>query len=72
VRAALRANESTSEVDVQVQARGAQVTLSGIVLDAHEKAEAVRVATTVVGIGHVDDQLRVMSSTRRFAHAKTG
>jgi cytidylate kinase len=71
VRAALRANSSTSEVDVHVTAREGRVTLSGIVLDPKEKVEAARVAASVAGVGNVDDQLRVMQVTRKFAHAKT-
>ena len=71
VRAALRANSSTSEVDVHVDARDGRVTLSGIVVDPKEKLEAARVASAVAGVGNVDDQLRVMKITRKFAHAKT-
>ena len=32
-----------------------------------ESAEAARVASTVVGVGNVDNQLRLMAVTRRFA-----
>jgi osmotically-inducible protein OsmY len=71
VRAALRANSSTSNVDVHVQAKAGRATLSGIVVDPAEKVEAARIASTVAGVGNVDDQLRVMKITRKFAHSKT-
>jgi cytidylate kinase len=71
VRAALRANEASADVDVQVDAREGNVSLSGIVANEGERAEAQRVATTVAGVGRVENNLRVMTVTRRFAHAKT-
>ena len=71
VRAALRSNPSTTNVDVQAQLQGGQLVLSGIVLDEAERAEAARVASTVAGVGRVDNQLQVMAVTRRFTHAKT-
>lgn len=71
VRAALKANESTAGVDVQIDSRDGRVTLSGIVVNEHEKDEAERVASTVVGIGKVDNRLHLMAITRKFAHAKT-
>ena len=71
VRAALKANEATRDVDVQIESRAGQVTLSGIVVNDREKAEAQRVATTVAGVGRVDNQLHLMAVTRRFTHAKT-
>jgi cytidylate kinase len=71
VRAALRANESTREVDVQVDGQDGGVALHGIVLNAQERAETERVASTVSGVGKVDNRLHVMAITRRFAHSKT-
>jgi cytidylate kinase len=71
VRAALKANESTANVDVQIEARDGRVALSGIVVNETEKAEAARVAATVAGVGHVDDRLHLMAIRRKFAHAKT-
>ena len=52
-------------------ARTARWCCSGIVLNAQESAEAARVASTVAGVGNVDNQLRLMAITRRFAYAKT-
>ena len=71
VRAALKANESTRDVDVQVESREGRVALAGIVVDEREKQATERVATTVAGAGKVDNQLRLMSITRKFTHAKT-
>jgi len=71
VRAALKANEDTNNVDVQIDARDGRVTLSGIVVNDGEKAEAERVASTIAGVGKVDNQLHLMKVTRKFTYAKT-
>jgi cytidylate kinase len=71
VRAALKANDATSDVDVHIQSNNGQVILTGIVVNDREKADAERVASTVVGLGKVDNQLRLMSVTRKFTYAKT-
>jgi cytidylate kinase len=71
VRAALKANESTSNVDVAVESRGGRVALEGIVATESEKSESERVASAVAGVGKVDNRLRLMTITRKFTHAKT-
>lgn len=71
VRAALKANESTSDVDVQIDSRNGNVTLSGIVVSDKERNETERVAATVAGIGKVDNRLHLMKVTRKFTYAKT-
>ena len=71
VRAALKANDSTGNVDVQIDSRDGRVVLNGIVVNEHEKMETERVATTVAGVGKVDSRLHLMSITRKFTHAKT-
>ena len=71
VRAALKANESTSNVDVQIESREGRVVLSGIVVNEKEQAETERVATQVAGVGKVDSRLHLMKVTRKFTHAKT-
>jgi cytidylate kinase len=71
VRAALKANASTVNVDVQIDARDGRVALSGIVVNEQEKEEAERVAAAVAGVGKVDSGLHLMAITRKFAHAKT-
>jgi cytidylate kinase len=71
VRAALKANASTGDVDVQIESRDGRVTLSGIVVNEREKEEAERIASTVAGLGRIDNRLHLMTVTRRFTHAKT-
>jgi cytidylate kinase len=71
VQAALSENESTREVKIGVDSSNGMVVLKGIVLNDAERAEAARVASTVAGVGRVDNQLRVMAVTRKFTHAKT-
>jgi cytidylate kinase len=71
VRAALKANESTRNVDVQIESRDGRVTLNGIVVNEQEKTEAERVASAVAGTGKVDNRLHLMAVTRKFTYAKT-
>jgi cytidylate kinase len=71
VRAALKANESTRDVDVHIESHDGRVLLTGIVVNDQEKTETERVASTVAGIGKVDNKLGLMSVTRRFTYAKT-
>jgi cytidylate kinase len=71
VRGALAEQESTRGVNVDIEGRAGQVILRGIVLNEQERAEAERVASSVAGVGKVDNQLRLMTVTRRFTHAKT-
>ena len=40
------------------------MALRGIVLNDHERAEAARIAASMPGVDGVDNQLRLMSSTR--------
>lgn len=71
VRAALKANEATSNVDVQIDSLEGRVVLSGIVVNEQEKSEAERVASTVAGVGKVENKLHLMKVTRKFTYAKT-
>jgi cytidylate kinase len=66
VRAALRVHEATHEVDVSIEGSGTVVVLRGIVLQAAEREAAAQVAAAVPGVTGVDNQLRVMSSSRLF------
>jgi len=70
VRAALKDHESTRDINISIESDAGQVVLSGIVLNAQESAEAARVASTVAGTARVDNQLRLMATTRRFTSAK--
>jgi osmotically-inducible protein OsmY len=40
-------------------------------VNEQERSEAERIATTVVGIGNVDNRLHLMAITRKFTYAKT-
>lgn len=71
VRAALKDHEATRDVNVEIESDSGKVTLRGIVLNDQERNEAARVASTAAGVGKVDNQLRLMTVTRRFTHAKT-
>lgn len=70
IRAALRADEKTRDVDITIDITDSHVTLRGIVLDAAEKPVAARVVAAVPGVAGVDDQLHVMKSSRLFPAAK--
>jgi cytidylate kinase len=70
VQAALKERAETRDINITVEASNGRVTLRGIVLDAEERARAEGVATAVPGVTGVDNQLRVMTSSRRFASAK--
>ncbi|MGZ8260025.1 MAG: cytidylate kinase family protein [Caldimonas sp.] len=66
VRAALRADAATQDVDVTVASSAGRVVLSGMVLDADELPAAERVAAAVPGVAGVDNRLRVMARSRLF------
>jgi cytidylate kinase len=70
VRAALRANEATREVDISIEGSGADVLLRGIVVNAAERDAAGKVAAAVPGVASVDNQLRLMATSRLFPSAR--
>jgi cytidylate kinase len=70
VRAALRAHEETRGVDVTIDSVAGKVTLRGIVLNAAEHAAASQVTAAVPGVAEVDNQLRVMSTSRLFPSSR--
>ena len=59
VKAQLAAEPATRVREVNVNTRGAVVTLSGRVESAEEKARAIEIARGTKGVRDVDDQLRV-------------
>ena len=71
VRAALKADPATQEVNITVQAENGRVMLSGIVVNAHERTEVERVSAQVEGVTGVENSLRQMKPTRSFTYAKT-
>lgn len=71
VRSALKANESTREVNITVEAQQGRVVLKGIVVNEHESQEAAKVAAGVKGVVGVENRLRLMKATRTFIYSKT-
>lgn len=71
VRAALKVHETTQHVNITIESKNGVLTLSGIVLNLAEKSEVEKVAAQVAGVTGVENRLRLMSPTRRFAYAKT-
>jgi cytidylate kinase len=69
VRAALRSHEDTHGVNVTIDSVAGTVKLTGIVLQAPEKAAAEQVTAAVPGVKAVDNQLRVMAKSRLFPSA---
>ena len=67
VRAALKDRAATSDLRIGIEARNGAVLLSGIVLNETERAAAELVAAAVPGVSGVDNQLRLMTTNRRFA-----
>lgn len=71
VRAVLRDEQPTRELRITIESNSGTVVLGGIVINEQERAAAGRVAAAVPGVVGVDNQLRLMAVTRRFASAKT-
>ena len=70
VRAALKEHPDTRDTSITVHAKQAEVMLRGIVLDAEEREQAESVAAAVPGVRGLANELRLMTSSRRFASAK--
>jgi BON domain len=70
VRAALRADERTREVNIGVDCAGGVAKLTGIVVSEAERALAGQVTAAVPGIASVDNQLGVMKTSRLFTSSK--
>lgn len=70
VRAALKEHAATRDTNITINARQGQLALRGIVLDNEERAQTESVAAAVAGVVAVDNQLRLMTSSRLFASSK--
>ena len=66
VRAALRADEATREVDVTVASDRGRVVLTGMVLAPDEAPAAARVAAAVPGVSAIENRLRVIAKSKLF------
>jgi len=70
IRAALRGNSATKNVNVTVECVGSRISLLGIVVSAAERAETERVAHGVPGVSDVDNQLRLMTDSKRLTSTR--
>jgi cytidylate kinase len=70
VRAALKEHAATRDINITINARQGQIALRGIVLNNEERAQTESVAAAVAGVQSVDNQLRLMTSSRLFASSK--
>jgi cytidylate kinase len=71
LRAALRGDERTREVSVNVEAMaGGVVRLSGIVVHESEQAAAAEVVSSTPGVTAVDNRLNVMKTSKLFTSSK--
>jgi hypothetical protein len=64
VAAALRTSPSLTGSRIEIEARGGQVTLSGMLASPAQKAEAIGLARTTPGVTVVADRLTVAGETR--------
>lgn len=71
VRSALKAQDSTQEVNITVEAQKGRILLKGIVVNEQEHKDAESVAAGVQGVLSVDNRLRLMKATRTFTYSKT-
>lgn len=71
VRAALKADETTQDVNITIDVQGGRVILSGIVVNSHEQGEVEKVTAQVQGVSGVENRLRLMKPTRSFTYSKT-
>jgi cytidylate kinase len=70
-RAALRADERTREIVVNIEAGADGVLrLTGIVVNDAERALVAEVAAAVEGVASVDNQLNVMKTSKLFTSSK--
>jgi len=70
VRAALKADERTRDVNVAIDSTAGRVVLRGIVATAEELAATAQVAATTSGVTDIDNQLRAMATSRLFPSAR--
>jgi osmotically-inducible protein OsmY len=66
----LKEHAATRDINITINARQGQVALRGIVLNTEERAQTESVAAAVPGVHSVDNQLRLMTSSRLFASSK--
>jgi cytidylate kinase len=71
VRAALRADERTREISVNIEgAADGALRLTGIVVNDAERALVAEVSAAVAGVASIDNQLHVMKTSKLFTSSK--
>lgn len=70
IRAALKDHPATQNVNVTIDCANGAVTLRGIVVNAHERAEAEKTVAAVAGVTSVSDALHLMATSGLFTSAK--
>ena len=70
IRAALKDRVATQNVNVTIDCVNGTVTLRGIVVNAHERAETEKAVAAVAGVISVSDELHLMGTSRLFTSAK--
>lgn len=70
IRAALKDHPATQNVNVTIDCANGAVTLRGIVVNTHERAEAEKTVAAVAGVTSVSDALHLMATSRLFTSAK--
>ena len=70
IRATLKKETATQNVNITIESRSGQVTLRGIVLNGDERTKTEKITTAVAGVESVANELRVMASSRLFTSAK--
>jgi cytidylate kinase len=71
VRAALKGDERTEQVNITIESDNGTVIFSGIVLNEEERQMIEQVAVTVAGVRGIDNRLRTMKPSRTFTYSKT-
>lgn len=70
VRVALKDHPSTRGINITVEAQQGQVALRGIVVNDDERLRAQNVVAAVAGVAGVDNQLKLMATSRLFTSSK--
>jgi cytidylate kinase len=70
IRAALKKNVATQNVNITIEVHSGKVMLRGIVVNAEERTECEKVTAEVPGVSGVANELRHMANSRLFTSAK--
>jgi cytidylate kinase len=70
IRSALKDDDATRDTHVTIECRGGKVALHGIVVNAQERTATEQIVQVVPGVASVDNQLRIMATSKRFTSGK--